>query len=185
MFGEQVIQAGFSGLGAFGAGSQAVLRGATVDVSLEINFANRVVAYTSNLTRSLISRLNSSGFHVVNLDDSALNSVTGGTIRARVQILTDGYASARDAASVVAGAASALGYNVVGFAGTLVSSGAAATLPGSTQSGQQFDPSTVPSVSGAETGGGLQDFISSLTKSPTTLAVIAGAAVLLVIAAKK
>lgn len=183
MFAQQLAQSGFAGLGAFGDGASGqALRGSTVDVVLQINFANRVVGYSSTLTRALVDRLNSSGFHVINVDDSNLNTITGGTIRTRVQVLTDGYSSASDAASVVAGAASALGYNVVGFNGTLVLSATQGAVSG-TQSGQLFDPSTVPATKppGSST---FSDFIDSLTKSPTTLAVVAGAAVLLVIAVK-
>lgn len=180
MFPQQIIQAGFQGLGAFGdAASGQALRGSIVDVTLEINFANRVVGYTATLTRALIARLNSSGFSVLNLDDSNLNTVTGGTIRARVQVLSNGYATARDAASVVAGAASALGYNVVGFTGTVAAVPSGEATGGT---GQVFDASTTPGNK-LDTSS-LSGFFESLTSSPTTLAVIAGAAVLLVIAVK-
>jgi hypothetical protein len=185
MFSQQIIQSSFQGLGAFGDTPGQALRGSIVDAVLQINFANRVVGYTATLTRALVDRLNSSGFHVINLDDSNLNMVTGGSIRARVQVLSDGFSSAQDAASVVAGAASALGYNVVGFSGSLVLSAAQGNVSGTTQSGQTFDPFTVPDTTAPSAAGSISDFIGSLTKSPVTLAVVLGAAVILVIAAKK
>jgi len=182
MFAQQIIQGGFQGLGAFGdaASSGQALRGSIVDVVLEVNFANRVVGYTATLTRALLQRLNSSGFNVQNLDDSNLNTLTGGTIRARVQILTDGYSSARDAASVIAGAASALGYNVVGFTGVLAALPSGEATGGT---GQTFDAGSKPE--NKLDASSLSGFFDSLTQSPVTLAVVAGATVLFVIAMKK
>lgn len=199
MFGQQIIQGGFRGLGSLSGFSETrldqsdqALRGSVVDVVIYVGDANRVLFYDKALSRSLVDRLNSSGFRVISFDDSNIGGWSGsggGTIRARVQIMSDGYNSVKDAASVVAGAASALGFNATGSTGVLVSTPQqtqAGTQPGQMQTGQTFDPSMVPSSSPAGVGGNaITDFIDNLTKSPTTLAVIAGAVVILVIAAKK
>lgn len=185
MFAAQSIAFNaFSGFGDMDTSGQA-LRGSVVDVYISIGQAWRVLSYTSTLTRQLVDRLNTSGFQVLNADDHNVALLTGGSMRLRVKVLTDGYANASDAASVVAGAAAALGYNVTGSTGVLVSaapSGSGAPVP---TSGQVFDPSTAPN---SNQGGGVSDsvsqFFDNLTKSPTTLAVILGAAVILVIAAK-
>ena len=175
---------GFSGLGDVSAGSQAALRGSTVDVVLNIGAANRVFFYDARLAQSLKDRLNNSGFRVINLDASNLGSLGGGgTIRARVQILTDGFASANDAASVVGGAAAALGYNMTGSSGILVSSGqqTGGQQTGSNGSGQQYDqPINTGDSNPVET------LWSNLTQSPISMAVVVGgAAILLLVALKK
>lgn len=98
--------------------------GAVVDCVLYIGPATwRTLSYSRSLTQSLIDRLNSTGFKVLSLDDSNLALLSGGTMKVRVQIVSDGYANASDAASVVQGAAAALGFNVQSFTGALVQSG--------------------------------------------------------------
>jgi len=189
MFAAQSIaQNAFSGFGDTDTSGQA-LRGSVVDAVIYVGDANRVFFYDARLLQSLTDRLNASGFRVLNLDGSNLGSFGGGgTIRVRAAINSDGYANANDAASVIAGAAAALGFNATGSTGVLVSTpqaGAAGTQPGQVQSGQVFDASTVPSNKPPpDPKKTLDDFINDLTKSPTTLAVILGAAVILVIAAK-
>jgi peptidoglycan hydrolase-like protein with peptidoglycan-binding domain len=103
--------------------SGAVLRGAVVDVVLNVGAPGTALQYTTTMLQALRDRLNVSGFSVQAADDSNLRvlGLLGGTIKLRVQINSDGYANARDAASVVAGAASALGYRVSSFAGAFVS----------------------------------------------------------------
>lgn len=100
------------------------LRNSIVDCVLYVGQAWRTLSYSRNLVQELTDQLNSSGFRVLALDDSNLALLSGGSLKARVQILTDGYASERDAASVVAGAASALGFNVQSFTGALVANSA-------------------------------------------------------------
>ncbi len=186
MFGQQIVQGsfrGFAGLGDSNTSGQA-LRGAVIDAVIYIGDASRVFFYDSRLLQSLTDRLNSSGFRVINLDGSNLGSFGGGgTIRVRAQINSDGYASANDAASVIAGAASALGFNATGSTGVLVSTPDASntgTAPGTVQSGQTYQ---APGATGAVNP--IEGFISNLTASPVTLAVILGAAVVLVMIAKK
>jgi hypothetical protein len=99
------------------------LRGSVVDAVLVIGYVWRTTSYTRALTQALADRLNASGFRVQQIDDSNLALLSGGTMKVRAEINSNGYASERDAASVIAGAASALGYNVQQFAGALVSSG--------------------------------------------------------------
>lgn len=186
MFGQQIVQGsfrGFSGLGDSSGASGQALRGSVVDVVLNVGQAWRVLSYTRTLTQALKDRLNNAGFQVQNIDDSNLALLTGGTIRIRVAILTDGYASAQDVASVVGGAASALGYNVTSSSGVLVSSGPNAGT-GTGSSGQVYAPPATSNTPGS-IGDTVSSFVDSLTKSPVTLAVIAGAVVILVIAAKK
>lgn len=192
MFGQQIVQGsfrGFSGLGDTSGASGQALRGSVIDAVVYVGDASRVFFYDSRLLQSLTDRLNSSGFKVINLDGSNLGSFGGGgTIRVRAQINSDGYSSANDAASVIAGAASALGFNATGSTGVVVStpqSGQTGTGSGQTQSGQAFDPSTVPGNKPLGATNPFEDFIKNLTASPVTLAVILGAAVVLVIAAKK
>ena len=190
MFAGQLVQSSFAGLGAFGAnGGQQALRGSVVDVVIYVGDSSRVFFYDAALRQSLIDRLNNSGFRVINLDASNLGSFGGGgSIRVRAQITNDGYNSVQDAASVISGAASYLGYNATGFQGVLVSTpqqAQAGTGAGETQTGQTYGAETAPGASGGAAANPLTDFIGNLTKSPTTLAVILGAAVILVIAAKK
>lgn len=99
------------------------LYGSVVDVVMSVGQANRVPSYTRALTQGLADRLNASGFRVVTVDDSNLALLSGGTMKVRAQVTSNGYASERDAASVVAGIASALGFNVWQFAGALVGPG--------------------------------------------------------------
>src|SRR5688500_6669422 len=116
------------------------LRGSGVDVVVWVSNAWRVLSYSDTLTQEFVDRLNNSGFRVLNVDDSNLAVFSGGSLRVRVQVLTDGYASEEDAASVVSGAASAAGYNATGFSGSLVSTGGEvdAMQPGGS-SGQSYD----------------------------------------------
>lgn len=175
----------YTGLSALDGASDQALRGSVIDAVLTIGMANRVLSYTRTLTGELTARLNVSGFHVLNIDDSNLALLSGGTIRVRAQVLTDGYASANDAASVIGGAAAVLGYNVTESRGVLVSSAPANTGAPIPTSGASYDPSTVPVNTPRGNSNPFSDFLSNLTASPVTLAVIAGAAVVLVIAAKK
>lgn len=181
-------RAAYTGLSGLGGASDQALRGAVVDAVIHIGDANRVFFYDARLLQALTDRLNASGFRVLNLDGANLGSFGGGgTIRVRAQINSDGYASASDAASVIAGAAAALGFNVTGSTGVLVSTpqGQAGTQAGQMQTGQTFDPSTVPTNKPPNAKNPFEDFLGSLTSSPVTLAIILGAAVVLVIAAKK
>jgi hypothetical protein len=185
MFSSRGIVNGFSPFAGFGAfGEDQALRGAVVDVVVDVGDAGRVFFYDSRLAQSLRDRLNASGFKVLALDASNLGSLGGGgTLRARVQILSDGYASAQDAASVVAGAASYLGYNATGSQGVLVSSGSgqvAGTQSGGAQTGQTYEN---PGQSGAPNP--VTTLFDSLTQSPISLAVVVGGAALLLILATK
>ena len=183
MFPSQIIQAGFQGLGAFNGDSQAALRGSIVDAVVEVGDSNRVFFYDQALANSLRDRLNASGFKVISLDASNLGSFGGGgTIRVRAQILSDGYASAQDAASVISGAASYLGYNATGFQGVLVSTpqGPTGVQPGGIQSGQSYDPAVTSTGDNP-----ISRLLTNLTGSPVSLAVVIGAAVLLLVVAKK
>ena len=188
MFGQQIVQGsfrGFSGLGDSSGSSTQALRGAVIDAVVYVGDANRVFFYDARLLQSLKDRLNASGFQVISLDGSNLGSFGGGgTVRVRAQINSDGYATANDAASVIAGAAAALGFNATGSTGILVSTpqqASTGTASGQVQSGQTYSPDT--SATGAVNP--IESFINNLTASPVTLAVILGAAVVLVIAAKK
>lgn len=177
----------FRGLGAdFGSLGQVVsgaaTRGAIVDVVIEVGDAGRVFFYDARLAQALRDRLNNSGFKVLALDASNLgNFGGGGTIRARVQILTDGYGSAADAASVVAGAASYLGYNATGSTGVLVSG--AGTVTGGASGDTTGQVYTNPN---ADTGANpVSTLVESLTASPVSLAVIVGAGALLLLTVLK
>lgn len=184
MFPSQILQGGFTGLSALGAEGGAALRGSIVDAVIEVGDSNRVFFYDQALANSLRDRLNASGFKVLNLDASNLGSFGGGgTIRVRVQILSDGYASAADAASVIRGAAAYLGYNATGYQGVLVSTaqGTAGTGAGGIQSGQSYDPN----VNVASTDNPVSRLLQNLTGSPVSLAVVIGAAALLLFMAKK
>ena len=182
MFPSQIIQAGFQGLGAFNGDGQAALRGSIVDAVVEVGDSNRVFFYDQALANSLRDRLNASGFKVLNLDASNLGSFGGGgTIRVRAQILSDGYASAQDAASVIRGAAAYLGYNATGFQGVLVSApGQASGSAGGAQSGQTYDPALTSTGDNP-----VSRLLTNLTGSPISLAVVIGAAALLLIVATK
>lgn|GEM_PF-6306753 len=147
----------------------AATRGAVVDVVLQVGQANRVVGYSSTLTQQYRDKLNTSGFSVVALDDTNLRILTGGTIKVRVQITGDGYANARDAASVVAGAASALGYNVTSFTGALVSAGSGGNASGLKQ--EDFNKPPDPNKKGV-----LEGIADALGITKTTVGVL-GAAV--------
>ncbi len=176
---------GFQGLNGLSGESDQALRNSVVDVVVDIGDAGRVFFYDSRLAQALRDRLNNSGFKVISLDASNLGSFGGGgTIRARVQILTDGYASAADAASVVAGAAAYLGYNATGSSGIIVQSGSgqqSGNGSGQSGSGQTYEkPNDLGEKSPVET------LWSSLTESPISLAVVVGgAAILLLVALKK
>jgi hypothetical protein len=186
----------FAGLGAFGwggwggsggSGDGGATRGAVVDVVIYVGDSSRVFFYDAALAQTLVDRLNSSGFRVLNMDASNLGSFGGGgTIRARVQILNDGYGSAQDAASVVSGAASYVGYNATGFQGTLVSSGTASgqpSPPAQTTSGQTYNQPGVTAAPGITTA--LSSLWTNLSSSPIALAALVGGGLLLLIAAKK
>lgn len=165
-------------------GSEQALRGSVVDVVVNVGDANRVFFYDSRLAQTWVDRLNSSGFRVINFDASNLGSLGGGgTLRARVQILSDGYASANDAASVVAGAASFVGYNATGSSGVLVSTPAqtqAGTQPGQTQTGQVYE---TPGASGAPNP--ISTLFTNLTQSPISMAAVLGGAIILFVIATK
>ncbi len=178
-------RAAYTGLSGLDGVSDQALRGSVVDAVLSIGLVNRVFSYSQALTNELAARLNVSGFRILNIDDSNLSSFTGGTIRVRAQVLTDGYANASDAASVIGGAAAAIGYNVTNSGGVLVSSAPAISGALVPTTGASYDPSTVPDNKPSGDKNPFGDFFKNLTASPVTLAVILGAAVVLVIAAKK
>ena len=191
MFSSYVFETGLSGLGD--VDSQAAIRGSIVDALVYVGDSNRVFFYDARLRQALVDRLNSSGFQVLNLDDSNLGTFGGGgTIRARVKILSDGYGSAKDAASVVRGAAAFVGYNATGYDGTLVAQGTGTgqaqptgSAPGQVQSGQSYDSSTIPGIGGVSGANPVTNLVNSLTQSPVSLAVIAGAVLILVLVSKK
>lgn len=192
---RQVRQSGrefpsLSGFGSLGDANDQALRNSVVDVVVNVGDAGRVFFYDARLAQSLKDKLNNSGFRVLAFDASNLGSFGGGgTIRARVQILTDGYANANDAASVVAGAAAYLGYNATGSSGVVVSSGgtqpgtqpggSGGTLPGG-QSGQDY-----PGGSGTGNENPVVTLWNNLTQSPISMAVVVGGAALLVLVALK
>jgi hypothetical protein len=91
------------------------------------------------------------------------------------------YSQLRDAVSVVLHAAQESGLNV--NAGT--SYGQFVSKVESTGGTPPVDIQTPGANSGSGAGDAIGNFFSNLTQSPTTLAVILGAAVILVIAAKK
>jgi peptidoglycan hydrolase-like protein with peptidoglycan-binding domain len=134
-----------SGLLPPNSSSGAALRGSVVDAVITVGQAWRVLSYTSNLKQQLIDKLNVSGFQVISVNDSNISYVTGGTLRVRAMVMTDGYSSANDAASVIRGWASDVGYNATGFSGALVSGGSNAAVPSG---------AVVPSSAGNAGGGG-------------------------------
>ena len=99
------------------------LRGAIIDCTINVGWTVWPIgsaSYSSVLTQALIDTLNVSGFRVLAVDDSNLALLGGGSMKVRAEITSAGYASERDAASVIAGAASRLGYRVQSFSGALV-----------------------------------------------------------------
>jgi hypothetical protein len=94
------------------ASSYSALRGDVIRFDLQIGYGLRTSGYTKGLTTSLQNKLTTMGFQVLQLDDSDLNFVTGGSIKGNVQINSNGFGNIQDAANVIGGLAAQLGYNV-------------------------------------------------------------------------
>lgn len=143
-------------------------------------------AFAGLNTSAFRQALGASGHvRVVNMDSSGLGTViTGyvGNLIVDVQPLND-FAHLDDLVRYVAGVAQQAGLNVLlsSTRGDFVSKvedtsgNVPATIPA---------PGNVPGTGNSATDA-ISNFFSGLTQSPTTLAVILGAAVILVIAAKK
>lgn len=129
---------------------------------------------------------NAGGVRLVNLDQSGLGSLISGYAGAlvvEVQATSD-FSRLDDVTRLVAGVAQGAGLSVLigSTRGEFVSKVEATggNVPSNIPAPGSNNPNGANDVSKA-----LSDFFSNLTKSPVTLAVILGAAVVLVIAAKK
>lgn len=117
---------------------------------------------------------------VVNMDSSRLSTIIGGysgTLIVDVQPLND-FSHLDDLLRWVAGVAQSSGLPVV------ISSSKADFVSKVEDTGGSVN-SGIPAPGAGGNGNALSNFFGGLAQSPTTLAVILGAAVILVIAAKK
>lgn len=185
MFQQQLAQRGFAGLGETRIGDSRpsidyVKAGDVIRVNLVWFRPTGLFADVPALYAKFRSAL-SSVFGVIAMSPQEYWLSAGGDIIIDVQPRSD-YSRLADVVSIVANRAQTSGMNVDvartrgEFISKVETTGGdvAPTLP---------DPRTVPSADNS--GDGIASFFSGLTQSPVTLAVILGAAVVLVIAAKK
>lgn len=159
-----------------------IRRGDTVQVSIP-TFLTGLNTY-ANARADLQRRLQQAGFSVLGIDDSALSYFGAlgqrGPLIVTVVPTTADYANVNDVAGLVAGAAYSQGYDInAGQVGIVL---AVAGTGSDDYRDLQVRPVVAPPP-GAPNG--ITDLLSDLTSSPVALAVIAAAAVILVIAAKK
>lgn len=181
------------GLSAFGlAGfadvndSSVVRKGDTVLAVFNANAAYQLDPFAQP-DRMLQTRLQTAGFQVIRIDASAISSLGSifgggrGDVLVTVKPITSDYANAYDVASVVAGAASASGFNVdfTTVRGSIVARAQGQTLPGYEQ--VQNDPNKTSQKDY------VQEFADTLNMSKTTLGLAAAgvAALFLFLAVKK
>ncbi len=146
----------------------AAIRGDVIDVALTLGIA-RSVNYSTEVSNSLRSSLVSNGFQVLNLDDSGVNYLTGGILKLRVQINSNGYGNIQDAANVVRGIATNLG---------LGATDARAEFINKQRDDPNYQPERSINANDNKPSGSsdflksIEEFFKGLTSSPVTLAAI-------------
>lgn len=177
MFSGQFLQAGFTGLGDAAQVVDYVRAGDVIRVSVAWYRATASWVFDPTPIYTSFKAKLGTNFNVVAMQPTSY-WLPGGVIVVDIQTRGD-FSRLNDVVSIVASNAQSAGLdvNVSATRGEFVSR---AQTTGGNLPNTLPDPKTDNSA-----GKSVEDFIGNLTSSPVTLAVILGAAVVLVIAAKK
>ncbi len=186
MFSGQFILGGFSGLAGPEQNARPSLDYVRAGDVIRIQLYLDAGFSTPNIAGLRNAIAGNTHLRLVNLDSSQLATVLGGYTGAlivEVQALND-FSKVDDVVTYMAGIAQGAGLSVLisetrgGFVSQVEQT--AGTVPSNIPA-----PGATGASGAGGTGEAISNFFSNLTQSPTTLALILGAAVVLVIAAKK